>query len=97
MKAKRNKKTIVEYIGAGLDLPLESISSVPVIEIKGDAEFVLDGCESIKSYSPDKVTLITNEYTVDIYGVDLSIGVFAENKVVLRGRVTKVEFGDEAL
>ena len=90
---KKRTKSIGDGIGARLDLPPDSYSRCPVIEICGSEVFV-SGCGSLIEYGDCAISLESPYGAVKVKGSGLSVSGFSDGRMTLRGNVRSVTIGD---
>ena len=62
------------------------------IEIEGNRELIIDGCKGILEYENDKVKVCTDTITVSVTGDGLGINAYAEDQIVISGKIMSVDF-----
>lgn len=105
MAAKQNRKikaaASVAEINEGLrrlsgilDIPPSAMSGVPQIELGGNREAVIDGCQGILEYSEDTIKLAAGKLNMRFLGRGLQIRVLTHDSAVIEGFITSIEFLD---
>jgi sporulation protein YqfC len=103
MADKHNRKgaAAVAEINAGLrklsgllDIPPSAIPGVPQIELGGNREAVIDGCQGILEYSEDAIKLAAGKLNMQFTGRGLQIKVLTHDSAVIEGFITSIEFLD---
>ena len=81
------KKSFSELICDKFDIPLESLSSTPLVQITGNTLMSIDGCMSIKKYETDEIIIRSKEYLLSIKGYELSMLTFSQGRVNIKGEI----------
>ncbi len=72
------------------DFPIEASGCVPTVEIKGDSEVYVTGCEGILEFERERIIIKAARQTVEITGKDLEISEFLASGVCASGTVNEV-------
>ena len=64
-----------------------------VIQLTGNRQVLIDGCDGIVDYSPERVVLRAGRLTVHLLGRDLRLRVLTSATAVVEGFLTGVEYG----
>ena len=62
------------------------------IELEGNRELIIDGCKGILEYDDSKVRICTDTVTVSVTGDGLGINAYAEDQIVISGKIMSVDF-----
>ena len=95
---KRNCKTesrgerILESISRSLDLPQDAVSGYAHIEISGNREVIVEGCQGVLEYGDSVIALNTGKLTVRVNGCDLTIVSMQNGQAVIKGIITGVDY-----
>lgn len=93
---KNNKETLpaspVERLTGMLDIPPSALSGVSQIEIAGNREAVIDGCQGILEYDENNIKLTTGKMAVRFSGRALQIKVLTHDSAVIEGFISNIEF-----
>ena len=81
------KKAFGQIIADKFDIPLEGINSVPCAQLIGNNMLNIDGCLGIKKYEMDEIIIRTKYYLLTISGDSLSMLMFSEGRVSIRGEI----------
>ena len=90
---KKRKIRTVDDAAAKLDLPPDSYSSCPLIEICGSEVFI-SGCGSLLEYGDDVISLESGYGIVRVKGSGLTVSGFSDGHMTLRGTVHSVTIGE---
>lgn len=91
MKANGNRQgRILRAVG----LPLELLSGLPVVELKGGQEAVVIHHRGIDAYDPCEVRVLSGIGTVRIGGEGLRIGQMNRERIVIVGTVREIRLGE---
>lgn len=77
-----------------VELPLELLSGIPVVEIKGGQEAVVIHHRGIDSYDEQEVRILSGSGPVRICGEKLRIGQMNRERIVIHGTVRSVQLGE---
>lgn len=95
---KRNCKTesrserILDTISRSLDLPQDAVSAYAHIEISGNREAIIEGCQGVLEYGDSVIALNTGRLTVRVCGCELTIVSMQNGQAVIKGIITGVEY-----
>ena len=81
------KKSFGELICEKLDIPLECLSSTPLVQITGNTLVSVDGCISIKKYEADEIIIRAKEFMLNVKGIGLSMLTFSQGRVSISGEI----------
>ena len=88
---KIERRSLGERMHDILDVPLECVSPVSVVEVKGGCEAVVVGCRGVLEYGRTAVLLRVREGTVRILGDSLEMQSLLQDAVTVRGRIDSVQ------
>lgn len=99
-KTDRNRKiseesapvSPIEKLTGILDIPPSALSGVPQIELAGNREAVIDGCQGILEYDEDSIKLTTGKMSIRFTGRGLQIKVLTHDSAVIEGFIRNIEF-----
>ncbi len=95
---KRNCNTssrgerILDSISRSLDLPQDAVSGYAHIEISGNREVIVEGCQGVLEYGESVIALNTGRLTVRICGCDLTIISMQNGQAIIKGIITGVDY-----
>lgn len=75
-----------------LDIPPSALAGVSQIEIAGNREAVIDGCQGILEYDENTIKLTTGKMSVKFTGRGLQIKVLTRDSAVIDGFISNIEF-----
>ncbi len=87
---RTRRRSLGERVHDILDVPLECVSPVSVVEIKGGREAVVVGCCGVLEYGRESVLLRVREGSVRITGTALEMQSLLQDSVTVRGVITSV-------
>lgn len=87
---KTDREKISEKISRRFDVPIDGISDVGLIELKGDGEILITGCSSILEYNPETIVIRTGKKTVKITGSRMTMMTFTNNSTSVGGKIYAV-------
>lgn len=92
---KRNNaraENIIESITRSLDLPQDAVSDYAHIEISGNREVIIEGCQGVLEYGDNMIALNTGRLTVRICGCGLTIVSMQNGQAIIKGTITGVDY-----
>ncbi len=66
--------------------------TLPIITITGTQSLLIENTYSLIEYEHNRIVLQSNEYTIAITGVNLSISFMYPNELMLTGSIEQVVF-----
>jgi sporulation protein YqfC len=90
--AENKYSDILDSISRGLDLPQDAVSGYAHIEISGNREVIVDGCQGVIEYGDTAIVLNTGRLNLRVCGCDLTIVSMLNSQTVIRGRITGVDY-----
>ena len=75
-----------------LEMPATSLSGMASLQLSGNREAVVEGCQGILEYGEDTVRLSTEGMVVRFTGRDLQIRCMTQESAVVTGFITSIEF-----
>lgn len=93
-KKTHKKLPMRTRISSKFDLPADSFSMCPLIEICGDGEVFISGCKSLLNYTENNVSFDSDMGVINVYGRHLTINSFSERRMTVVGDVRDVKIGD---
>lgn len=99
-KAERNRKNQEDSapnynahkIQDLLDIPPSAMSGIPQIELAGNREAVVEGCQGILEYDENIVKLAAGKMSIKFTGRGLQIKVLTHDSAVVDGFISSIEF-----
>ncbi len=86
------REKILESVSRSLDLPQDAISGYAHIEISGNKEVVIEGCQGVLEYSDCRIALNTGKLTVRVCGANLTIISMQNGQAIIKGNITGVDY-----
>ncbi len=86
------KKSAAETLANALELPPDSLSSMPRLSMCGNREVFIEGHRGILEYDDTVVRLSAGSFIIRIVGTSLSILSLSPDAVTVAGFVFSVEF-----
>ena len=87
-----SKKNAAEKISDLLDVPENAFTALPQIELSGNREAVIEGCQGILEYDENIVRLNLGKMIVRFTGLDLTIKCMNGESSIVSGTITAIEF-----
>lgn len=91
-KSESRSERILDSISRSLDLPQDAVSGYAHIEISGNKEAIVEGCQGVLEYSDSVIALNTGKLTVRICGCGLTIISMQSSQAIVKGVITGVDF-----
>lgn len=96
MKSRKRNGTraenIIDSITRNLDLPQDAVSGYAHIEISGNREAIIEGCQGVLEYNDNLIALNTGRLTVRICGCGLTIVSMQNGQAIIKGTITGVDY-----
>ncbi len=100
MLGKKNRNRKAQQVEAApkprlnelLDIPATALSGVPQIELAGNREALVDGCQGVLEYNEAVIKLATGNMSIRFTGRDLQLKVLTHTSAVVVGFITGIEF-----
>lgn len=92
-KEKRGEK-IIDSITRSLDLPVDAVSGYAHIELCGNREAIIEGCQGVLEYSDSVIALNTGRLTVRVCGCELTIVSMQNGQAVIKGIITCLDYSN---
>lgn len=83
---------IMDSISRSLDLPQDAVSGYAHIEISGNREAIIEGCQGVLEYGDSVIALNTGRLTVRICGCELTIVSMQNGQAVIKGIITGIDY-----
>lgn len=85
---------IIDSISRNLDLPQDAVSGYAHIEMSGNREVIIEGCQGVLEYSDSVIALNTGRLTVRICGCELSIVSMQNGQAIIKGIITGLDYSN---
>lgn len=85
-------ENIMESITRNLDLPQDAVSGYAHIELSGNREAIIEGCQGVVEYGDNLISLNTGKLTVRVCGCGLTIVSMQNGQAVIKGTITGVDY-----
>lgn len=73
-------------------LPQELMGNLPVIEITGNSQVLIEGSKGILQYENELIKINTNTMVIAFTGRGLNLKSISKTTVIVQGYITSVEF-----
>ena len=90
--AKRELLRWTEKLSDTLDIPTAAVPGTAQIELAGNREAIVDGCQGILQYEDNVIRLSTGRLIVRFTGSELMIRTMQENQILISGTILSVDF-----
>ncbi len=91
-KNPNRAENILDSISRSLDLPQDAVSGYAHIELSGNKEAIIEGCQGVLEYSDSLIALNTGKLTVRVCGCGLTIISMQNGQAVIKGTITGVDY-----
>ena len=91
MVVMKMKKQFSQAIAAGLDLPSETLSDLPVGTFRGKGELTIENHRGILGYSGELIQIAVKGGSILIHGRDLTIVHMSRRCLRIKGTITCME------
>ena len=85
-------ENIMDSITRSLDLPQDAVSGYAHIEISGNREAIIEGCQGVLEYGDNLIALNTGKLTVRICGCGLTIISMQNGQAIIKGTITGLDY-----
>ena len=85
---------IMDSISRSLDLPQDAVSGYAHIELNGNREAIIEGCQGVLEYGDRAIALNTGRLTVRICGYELTVVSMQNGQAIIKGVITCVDFSN---
>lgn len=82
----------IQKLTGMLDIPPSALSGIPQIELAGNREAIIDGCQGVLEYDENIIKLTTGKMSVKFTGRGLQIKVLTHDSAVIEGFINNIEF-----
>ena len=89
---KSKKKEKWKLFGSGEEVNKKDLITSPNIEIFGNKEIVIDGCDGVVEYSDTYIKIKLKKGFLILYGNNLNIVCFENSLITLNGKFETLEF-----
>lgn len=93
-RAESRRERIIDSISRSLDLPQDTVSGYAHIELSGNREAIVEGCQGVLEYGDSVIALNTGKLTVRICGCELTIVSMQNGQAVIKGIITGVDYSN---
>lgn len=91
-RSSNRAENIIESITRSLDLPQDAVSGYAHVEISGNREAIIEGCQGVLEYGDSLIALNTGRLTVRICGCGLTIVSMQNGQAIIKGTITGVDY-----
>lgn len=82
----------IQKLSGILDIPPSALSGIAQIELAGNREAVIDGCQGVLEYDENTIKLTTGKMSIKFTGRGLQIKVLTHDSAVINGFISNIEF-----
>lgn len=87
-----SKKAPIRLLTKSLDIPSSVLGGMCQIELTGNREAVIEGCQGVLEYDETRIKLATNQMSVQFDGRNLQLKVLTHSSAVVEGFITGIAF-----
>ena len=91
-KKESKGEKLLDSISRNLDLPQDAVSGYAHIEISGNREVIVEGCQGVLEYGECSISLNTGRLNVRVNGCELTIISMQNGQAVIKGIITGVDY-----
>ena len=88
--SKKKSYSLISRLMKFADFPIEASGRVSTVEIKGDSEVYITGCEGILEFESERIVIKAIKQNIEILGEGLEISEFLSSGVCASGVVNEV-------
>ena len=88
-----NISNLSEKISEELGIPKTVVAGFNHIELFGNREAVVNGCEGILEYSEEKIKINMGKNTILFSGCDMCMREYGPSRAKITGMIASIEFG----
>ncbi len=82
----------MDILTGTLDLPQDAVSGYAHIEISGNREAIIEGCQGVLEYGDNVIALNTGKLTVRVCGCELTIVSMQNGQAIIKGIITGIDY-----
>lgn len=90
--AKQKLYALTDKLNDTLNIPQSASPGTAQIELSGNREALIDGCQNILQYDDTMIRISTGRLIVCFTGSDLTLGAMQHNQMRITGTILSVEF-----
>lgn len=83
---------IKNYLNRTLDIPLDTITDYPIIQIMGNSEINIENHKGILEFHTDNLKLSSKLGDIIITGNSLQIRVINQHDIIVTGKIISVQY-----
>ena len=94
-KKKRRREEEISFgdrLSGVLQLPVNVVEGLPQMEVMGNKEAVIEGCDGVLEYNENVVRLSTGKLVIKFMGRGLILKCMTDTGVIVTGYITSIEF-----
>jgi sporulation protein YqfC len=88
----QRKTTFMQKVAKVMELPIDLVSGMSHMELSGNREAVVDGCNSVLEFDENIVRLSVGKYIIRFSGRGLILKELTQSSVVVEGFIISIEF-----
>ena len=89
---KKSPQNPRRLLTQALDIPSFSVGGMCQIELSGNREAVVEGCQGILEYDENRIKLATEKMSVQFNGRNLQLKTLTRSSAVVEGFITGIDF-----
>ncbi len=84
------RRKLIGTIMRAAEFPIESALKLPALEIKGDEEAYVSGCDKILEYTTENVVFEGEGFRINVSGFRMILEDYCAGCVCIRGEISTV-------
>lgn len=88
------KRDLRDKMASIFELPADVVLDVPRISLVGDMELVVENHRGLSEYEANRVVLAVAGGSVEVSGLELSIGSVSPDQITIRGKIRGFRYLD---
>jgi sporulation protein YqfC len=88
----QRKSTLLQKVARVMELPVDLISGMSHMELSGNREAVVDGCNGVLEFDENIVRLSAGKFIIRFSGRGLILKELTQSSVVVEGFIISIEF-----
>lgn len=91
-KTEGQKLSTVMKIAKLLDMPETAVGNVPMLEIKGNREVIIEGSQGVLEYTSECIRVNTGKMLVRFTGRNLEMKCMTAENLIIEGFIVAIDF-----
>lgn len=86
----KERRSLLQLITEGADLPAEPLPGLPLVEIAGDRRVLIENHGGVTEYGREKIRIQVRYGQLCICGAGLELAMMTKEQLVICGRIDSV-------